>query len=396
MTATVEKMNSLKAMAYYFRPDDADVAINSLNTAWTRAKLKGDLQLGDFSRSRTDLTAYEHDFAKLWFDNDKANPSVQTPVAPQIGNQMRDEITALKREKNALIIERDTRLKEQSDDYLKEIERQKGVYEKRLIDEGDKWLKDFENQGTLLRGQIASLNAQIERADKSAASGLSAQTAILDRQIASLETKLAKAENRLASAQADERTRAEAVKVAHDAELETVNVKLVDAMDSYNNQLALNDSAWQKKLNEADAKTAALVAAHEAELAPHLQSQAERKARVTILEVINYFEILGAIVGAGIMFHAVGVVLGIPAALFYYDSMNTVKKASSWESSKFAIFVCGVLSVAFAFIHYNSALTYNTSDAYPKPTVATVAAIISSGVSVAALFQNYLKKNENV
>ncbi len=375
MTATVEKMNSLKAMAYYFRPDDADVAINSLNTAWTRAKLKGDLQLGDFSRGRTDLTAYEHDFAKSWFDNDKANPSVQTPFSAQIINPTRDEVAALKHEKTTLFNALNA--------------------EKSAKEAAEKTVADLTNKTELLRGQITSLNSQIERADKSAEKGLSAQTAILQRQIASLEDKLAKTEAKLDAATEGERKRADATKTAHETALDAVNVKLVEAMEAYKNQLQENDANWFNSLKEAEAKNAALVAAHAEELAPHLQSQAEREAKVTVLELINYGEIAVAVVGACIMFQWVGAVIAFPAVLFYYDAMRTVKKANSWDSAQFAILVCGILSLAFGFVHYNTALKYNDSDAYDKSVVACFAAVILSGISVAALWQNYLKKNEN-
>jgi hypothetical protein len=243
MTATVEKMNSLKAMAHYFRPDDAEVALNSLNTAWNRTKMKGDLQLGDFSRGRTDLTAYEHDFAKSWFDSDKQDPSVKIGIEPQIGSQMRDEINRLKNEKTVLSNEKTTIINAYN-------------AEKSAKETAEKTVAELTNEAKLLTGQITSLKSQIEYRDKSASAGLNNQEKILSAQITSLEAKLLKAEGKLDQAAKEERERADAVKVAHDTALEAVNLKLVDAMDSYNNQLILNDADWQKKLDNKDEENA--------------------------------------------------------------------------------------------------------------------------------------------
>jgi hypothetical protein len=383
MIATEKKMHSLKAMAEHYRKDDPDVALDSLNTAWRRAQTQGDLMLGKFGRGREDLTNYENDFALDWFKADKQDLSVKTAIATPLGSEMRDEINRLKSEKNALSNEKTTIINAYN-------------AEKSAKETAEKVIVELTNNAKLLAGQITSFKSQIEYRDKSAASGLSSQTDILQKQIASLEAKLLKAETKLDAAQTDERQRANAAKIAHDEAIEAVNFKLVEAMQAYENQVAQNDKNWFKKLQEAEQKNADLVRAHEAELAPHLQSEAEREAKVTVLEIINYGEIAAAVVGAVIMFKIVGLVLAFPAALWYYDSMKTVKLSSSWASSKFAIFSCVVLSFAFGFVHYNTALKYNDSDAYPKWAVAIVAALILSGISVAALWQNYLKKEENL
>ena len=254
---------------------------------------------------------------------------------------------------------------------------------------------ELANEAKLLRGQIDNLTAQLKSHTTTGNRELGNQERLLNGQISILTGQLDKANNALAAIDKAWTNRVESKENAHEAALQTLNLKLVEATEAYQNKIAKNDENWFESLKEAEQKNADLVAAHTAELAPHLQSQAEREATVTVLELINYGEIAVAVVGACIMFQWVGAVIAFPAVLFYYDAMRTVKKASSWDSAQFAIFVCGVLSFAFGFIHYNTALRYNDSDAYPKWIVAIVAAMILSGISVAALWQNYLKKNEN-
>ena len=113
MTATEKKMTTLKDFAATFRPKTKlDVVMDSLNQAWRRAQIAGNLSLGKFDRNRDDLNSNEIDFALDWFkaNSDETTPSVQTAIAPQIGNEMRDEIKRLKVEKTNLIHQHQTAL----------------------------------------------------------------------------------------------------------------------------------------------------------------------------------------------------------------------------------------------------------------------------------------------
>lgn len=125
--------------------------------------------------------------------------------------------------------------------------------------------------------------------------------------------------------------------------------------------------------------------------------QAKGQFKITVLDLINYAEMLAATCGLVIMFNWVGFVFSLITNAFYFDSMRTVKKATSWQSAQFALFICFILSVVYAFIHYNTAMkTIDDNIQFDKFYVAVTAAAILSGISWAAIRQSFLKKNEEV
>jgi hypothetical protein len=116
-----------------------------------------------------------------------------------------------------------------------------------------------------------------------------------------------------------------------------------------------------------------------------------------VLDCINYAEMLAATIGLGIMFNWVGIVFSLITNAFFFDSMRTVKKANSWQSAQFALFVCFVLSCVYAFVHFNTAMkSIDEAVQFDKFWVSVTAAVILSGISWAAIRQSYLKKNEEV
>lgn len=117
----------------------------------------------------------------------------------------------------------------------------------------------------------------------------------------------------------------------------------------------------------------------------------------TVLDLINYAEMLAATIGLCLIFNWVGFVFSLITNAFYFDAMRTVKKAEAWESAQFALFICLILSCVYAFVHFNTA--YKMIDEniqFDRSWVAVTAAIILSGISLAALRQSFLKKNEEV
>ena len=117
----------------------------------------------------------------------------------------------------------------------------------------------------------------------------------------------------------------------------------------------------------------------------------------TVLDLINYGEMIAAAVGLWLMFNWAGLVFSLITNAFYFDAMRTVKKATSWDSAQFALFVVFILSTVYAFVHFNTAMkTISQDTQFDKFTVAVTAAIILSGISWAAMRQSFLKKNEEV
>jgi succinate dehydrogenase hydrophobic anchor subunit len=117
----------------------------------------------------------------------------------------------------------------------------------------------------------------------------------------------------------------------------------------------------------------------------------------TVLDFINYAEMIAAAVGLFLMFSWVGLVFSLITNAFYYDAMRTVKNAHSWNSAQFALFISLILSCVYAFVHYNTAMkTISEDTQFDRVTVSIIAAAILSGISWASMRQSFLKKNEEV
>lgn len=367
---TVAKKERIQEMAQRLVPqENVATVIDSLGTAWRRAvkgsETKEPLPLGDFSRDRDDLTAIEARFVNQWLQK-RSGIAPDTQPTPSPNN--RDASTAAQTDVSAVV--------------QKAIEKDRA---KQLQEFETRLTTEMEALNSVHRAAIADLKRQLNAKEADAKNGLSHQERLLNNQIAQLSEQISKNEERTEKLIQQERERG----------IEKINA-LTSQYQKDLAEAALNLLNAQKTMGELSQKLVDQQTAHETELKPYLQQETERKKKVTVLELINYGEIVAALVGAVIMFKWVGAIIGFPAALFYYDAMRTVKKADSWQSAQFAMFVCVVLSVAFGFIHYNTALRNTDSEVYDKSYIAFCAAVILSGISVAALRQAYLKKEDGI
>jgi len=234
---------------------------------------------------------------------------------------------------NEVITEK-TRIEKALSEALREVSELKGEVTKRLSSQKSELNEVSRKSENLLREQIAMLTAQSEKHD-----------ALIQKAV------------------------------------ESEKAKWSVVIDEMNEQL----QSTSQKVVEQDIVIA------------ELKSKVVKKAKLpTVLDLINYSEMIVVTWGLYVLFGKSGLIASLPANFFYYDTMRTVKAAKSWDSANFARMVIFFLSAIFVFIHFNTFSKTITSTDFNPFWVSVVGAVALSGISWAAINQSFLKKEDGV
>lgn len=115
---------------------------------------------------------------------------------------------------------------------------------------------------------------------------------------------------------------------------------------------------------------------------------------ITLLDVINYAEMLLASVGAWVLAGIPGFIVSLMTNAFYYEAVKTVKQSESWHASDWALLVTLLLGVVYGFLHFNTFSEIRMETQYDQTTVAICIAVIVSSIAWASLMFSKLKTKD--